>query len=84
MELALTGLNNRAIAERIGTTEQVIKNYMKVVYDKLGLDSRYELFFWFYRKPVNDYRVSIGLPVLGAETAGVHLVTAGEQRMAGL
>ena len=37
------GLTNREIAQSIGTTEQVIKNYLRVVFDKLGVWSRLEL-----------------------------------------
>jgi len=37
------GLTNREIAESIGTTEQVIKNYLRVVFDKIGVWSRLEL-----------------------------------------
>jgi two-component system nitrate/nitrite response regulator NarL len=37
------GLRNKDIAEQIGTTEQVIKNYLRKIYDKLGLSDRLEL-----------------------------------------
>ena len=41
--LVYTGLTNREIGASIGTTEQVIKNYLRVVFDKLGVWSRLEL-----------------------------------------
>jgi len=31
------GCKNREIADSIGTTEHVVKNYLRVIYDKLGL-----------------------------------------------
>lgn len=37
------GLTNREIAVLIGTTEQVIKNYLRTTFDKLGVWSRLEL-----------------------------------------
>ena len=37
------GLTNREIARLIGTTEQVIKNYLRTTFDKLGVWSRLEL-----------------------------------------
>jgi len=37
------GLTNKQIAERIGTSEQVIKNYLRTTFDKLGVWSRLEL-----------------------------------------
>jgi DNA-binding NarL/FixJ family response regulator len=37
------GLTNREIAVAIGTTEQVVKNYLRNTFDKLGVWSRLEL-----------------------------------------
>jgi DNA-binding NarL/FixJ family response regulator len=37
------GMRNREIADEIGTTEQVIKNYLRKIYDKLGVSDRLEL-----------------------------------------
>jgi len=36
-------LTNRDIAKVIGTTEQVVKNYLRTTFDKLGVWSRLEL-----------------------------------------
>jgi DNA-binding NarL/FixJ family response regulator len=41
--LVWEGLTNREIAHNLGTTEQVIKNYLRSTFDKLGLWSRLEL-----------------------------------------
>src|ERR1700689_1578629 len=37
------GMKNKEIAMRVGTTEQVVKNYLRKVYDKLGVADRLEL-----------------------------------------
>jgi DNA-binding NarL/FixJ family response regulator len=47
-ELVITGcitrgMRNKEIAAQIGTTEQVIKNYLRKIYDKLGVSDRLEL-----------------------------------------
>jgi DNA-binding NarL/FixJ family response regulator len=41
--LVWEGLTNREIARLIGTTEQVVKNYLRTAFDKLGVWSRLEL-----------------------------------------
>jgi DNA-binding NarL/FixJ family response regulator len=37
------GMRNKEIADQIGTSEQVIKNYLRKIYDKLGVSDRLEL-----------------------------------------
>jgi DNA-binding NarL/FixJ family response regulator len=37
------GLRNKEIAAEVGTTEQVVKNYLRKIYDKLGVSDRLEL-----------------------------------------
>src|ERR1700674_2397865 len=37
------GLRNKEIAQEVGTTEQVVKNYLRKIYDKLGVSDRLEL-----------------------------------------
>jgi DNA-binding NarL/FixJ family response regulator len=41
--LLVQGCKNKEIALRLGTTEQVIKNYLRSVYDKTGVSCRLEL-----------------------------------------
>ena len=41
--LVWEGQTNREIAKAIGTTEQVVKNYLRNTFDKLGVWSRFEL-----------------------------------------
>ncbi len=47
IELVAQGLKNRDIASAIGTTEHVVKNYLRAIYDKLGLWNRVELALWY-------------------------------------
>jgi DNA-binding NarL/FixJ family response regulator len=47
IELIAKGLKNSEVAEAIGTTEHVVKNYLRVIYDKLGLWNRVELALWY-------------------------------------
>jgi len=47
IELVAQGLKNRDIADAIGTTEHVVKNYLRAIYDKLGLWNRVELALWY-------------------------------------
>jgi DNA-binding NarL/FixJ family response regulator len=41
--LIVQGCKNREIANRLKTTEQVIKNYLRSIYDKTGVGDRLEL-----------------------------------------
>jgi DNA-binding NarL/FixJ family response regulator len=47
IELVAQGLKNREVASEIGTTEHVVKNYLRTIYDKLGLWNRVELALWY-------------------------------------
>jgi DNA-binding NarL/FixJ family response regulator len=57
IELVAEGLKNREVADAIGTTEHVVKNYLRVIYDKLGLWNRVELALW-YEARRHDQRAS--------------------------
>ncbi len=41
--MIVQGYKNKEIANQLGTTEQVIKNYLRNVYDKIGVSDRLEL-----------------------------------------
>jgi DNA-binding NarL/FixJ family response regulator len=47
IELVAQGLKNSEVAQAIGTTEHVVKNYLRAIYDKLGLWNRVELALWY-------------------------------------
>jgi DNA-binding NarL/FixJ family response regulator len=48
------GMKNKEIAVRVGTTEQVVKNYLRKVYDKLGVADRLELALYCLNHHVID------------------------------
>jgi len=48
------GMKNKEIAVRVGTTEQVVKNYLRKVYDKLGVADRLELALFCLNNRVLD------------------------------
>ena len=48
------GMKNKEIAQRVGTTEQVVKNYLRKVYDKLGVADRLELALYCLNNRVVD------------------------------
>lgn len=45
--LVAQGLKNSEVAAVIGTTEYVVKNHLRVIYDKLGFWNRVELALWY-------------------------------------
>jgi DNA-binding NarL/FixJ family response regulator len=47
IELVSQGLKNGEIAQAMGTTEFAVKNYLRAIYDKLGLWNRVELALWY-------------------------------------
>jgi DNA-binding NarL/FixJ family response regulator len=63
------GMKNKEIALRVGTTEQVVKNYLRKVYDKLGVADRLELALYCLNHHVVDNTKIPPLPV--TTTAGV-------------
>ena len=53
--LVYEGLTNREIGQSVGTTEQVIKNYLRNVYDKIGVSDRLELaLFTIHHRILNE------------------------------
>jgi DNA-binding NarL/FixJ family response regulator len=48
------GMKNKEIATRVGTTEQVVKNYLRKVYDKLGVADRLELALYCLNSRILD------------------------------
>src|SRR3984957_4327863 len=59
------GMKNREIATRVGTTEQVVKNYLRKVYDKLGVADRLELALYCLNHHVVDGTKVPPLPASG-------------------
>lgn len=64
------GMKNKEIALRVGTTEQVVKNYLRKVYDKLGVADRLELALYCLNHHVVDNTKVPALPVAAENGAG--------------
>src|SRR6202042_2647914 len=67
------GMKNKEIALRVGTTEQVVKNYLRKVYDKLGVADRLELALYCLNHHVVD---NTKVPPLPASAANGSLAKA--------
>jgi len=52
--LIVQGYKNKEIASQLGTTEQVIKNYLRNVYDKIGVSDRLELALFYHSPPDSE------------------------------
>ena len=63
------GMKNKEIALRVGTTEQVVKNYLRKVYDKLGVADRLELALYCLNHHVVDNTKVPPAPVPAATVA---------------
>lgn len=70
------GMKNKEIALRVGTTEQVVKNYLRKVYDKLGVADRLELALYCLNHHVVDNTRIPPLPV-GADLGKAKAAAAG-------
>ncbi len=62
------GMKNKEIALRVGTTEQVVKNYLRKVYDKLGVADRLELALFCLNNRVVDGSAKV--PAAPAASSG--------------
>ena len=59
--LVWEGQTNREIAKAIGTTEQVVKNYLRNTFDKLGVWSRLELAIYVARHGGERWREELAM-----------------------
>ncbi len=75
------GLRNKEIAVEIGTTEQVIKNYLRKVYDKLGVSDRLELaLYCIHHQLLKNRPGQASLPNTAAETILTSAAVAGNPK----
>jgi DNA-binding NarL/FixJ family response regulator len=71
------GMKNKEIALRVGTTEQVVKNYLRKVYDKLGVADRLELALYCLNHRVVDNTKVPPLPASPANGNAANAAAAG-------
>jgi DNA-binding NarL/FixJ family response regulator len=63
--LIVQGCKNREIALRLKTTEQVIKNYLRSIYDKTGVSDRLELaLFTMHHRMLAEAAEAVGEQIL--------------------
>jgi DNA-binding NarL/FixJ family response regulator len=71
------GMKNKEIALRVGTTEQVVKNYLRKVYDKLGVADRLELALYCLNHHLVDSTKVPPLPVAAEKSTLAKAAAAG-------
>jgi len=71
------GMKNKEIALRVGTTEQVVKNYLRKVYDKLGVADRLELALYCLNHHVVDNTKVPPLPTYPSNGHAANAAAAG-------
>jgi DNA-binding CsgD family transcriptional regulator len=62
--LVWQGLTNRDIAGVLGTSEQVVKNYLRTAFDKLGVWTRLELALYVASHGGATWHLELGLAPL--------------------
>jgi DNA-binding NarL/FixJ family response regulator len=68
--LIVQGCKNREIATRLKTTEQVIKNYLRSIYDKTGVGDRLELaLFTIHHRVLAQAAAEVGNKLEAEEAA---------------
>ncbi|MFY9908919.1 MAG: response regulator transcription factor [Candidatus Sulfotelmatobacter sp.] len=70
------GMKNKEIAIRVGTTEQVVKNYLRKVYDKLGVADRLELALYCLSHHVVDGVKPPPVPAVAPHNGDAQAVSA--------
>src|SRR5579862_1080350 len=64
------GKRNKEIAFQLGTTEQVIKNYLRKIYDKLGVSDRLELALYCLHHQIHKKAKELEHPAAGNGSSG--------------
>jgi DNA-binding NarL/FixJ family response regulator len=71
------GMKNKEIAHEVGTTEQVVKNYLRKIYDKLGVNDRLELaLYCVHHRLLHGTKLG---PEMLEEAAAAETVAAADQ-----
>ena len=75
--LIVQGCKNREIATRLKTTEQVIKNYLRSIYDKTGVSDRLELaLFTIHHRVLAQAAADVGSKLEAEEQAALSAATS--------
>lgn len=75
------GMRNKEIAVEIGTTEQVIKNYLRKVYDKLGVSDRLELaLYCIHHQLLKNRPAQVTVQAGSPENVAVSAAVAGDSK----
>ncbi len=73
--LIVQGCKNREIATRLKTTEQVIKNYLRSIYDKTGVSDRLELaLFTIHHRVLAAAAAEVGSKLEAEEAVAQHAI----------
>jgi DNA-binding CsgD family transcriptional regulator len=67
--LVWQGLTNKEIAGVLGTSEQVVKNYLRTAFDKLGVWTRLELALYVASHGGANWHVQLGTVTLSPVSA---------------
>jgi DNA-binding NarL/FixJ family response regulator len=67
--LVWEGLTNREVSKLMGTTEQVIKNHLRSIFDKIGVWSRLELAMYVASHGGKSWAEELSGPVFGIPRA---------------
>jgi len=75
--LVAEGCSNREIAKIIGTTQNVVENYLRSIYDKTGMWGRLELALWYVKEnqptPIEQVRFLPAELTVEADTSATDL-----------
>jgi DNA-binding NarL/FixJ family response regulator len=75
--LIVQGCKNREIATRLKTTEQVIKNYLRSIYDKTGVGDRLELaLFTIHHRVLAQAAAEVGNKLEAEEQSAASIAVA--------
>ena len=57
IELVARGLKNKEVGDAIGKSQETVKNYLRSIYDKLGVWNRVELALWYESRHSEEARL---------------------------
>jgi DNA-binding CsgD family transcriptional regulator len=79
--LVWQGLTNRDIAGVLSTSEQVVKNYLRTAFDKLGVWTRLELALYVASHGGASWHLELGLAPLPPRSIGEWKVRSGDSEV---